>query len=184
MKSVVVVYHSGYGHTLKVAEAVRDGAQAIAGVSAEAISVTEMEDKWERLNAADAIIFGSPIYMGSVTAAFKKFMEDSSKIWFTQGWKDKLAAGFVNSASLNGDKQTGIIQLATFAAQHGMLWVSLGLLPANSSKAERNDLNRMGASLGAFTQADSDGGADMAPPPGDLATAKYLGKRVARLLVK
>jgi NAD(P)H dehydrogenase (quinone) len=184
MKSVVIVYHSGYGHTAKVAQAVQEGVNAASGVSAEMVSVTEMDDQWDKLNAADAIIFGSPIYMGSVSAEFKKFMEVSSKIWFTQGWQNKLAAGFVNSASFNGDKQTGIFQLATFAAQHGMLWVSLGLLPANSSKAERNDLNRMGGSLGAFTQADSDLGADVVPPAGDLATAKHLGQRVAELTLR
>ncbi|MBX9597655.1 MAG: flavodoxin family protein [Burkholderiales bacterium] len=184
MKSIAIIYHSGYGHTAKQAQAVLDGAKSVNGINTHLISVADVAQHWEVLNSADAIIFGSAVYMGSISAEFKKFMEESSKLWFTQAWKDKLAAGFVNSASFNGDKQTAIIQLATFAAQHGMLWVSLGLLPANSSKSERNDLNRMGASLGAFAQSDSDLGADVVPPLGDLATARYLGQRVAELTLR
>ncbi len=42
--------------------------------------------------------------MGSVSWQFKKFADASSKAWFTMAWKDKLAAGFTNSATLNGDK--------------------------------------------------------------------------------
>jgi len=118
MKSVAIIYHSGYGHTAKQAQAVLDGAKSVNGIDAHLISVTDVEQHWEYLNSANAIIFGSPVYMGSISAEFKKFMEASSKLWLTRAWKDKLAAGFVNSASFNGDKQTAIIQLATFAAQH------------------------------------------------------------------
>lgn len=184
MKSIVVLFHSGYGHTAKQAQAVFEGAGSVAGVTAKLISVTDVETHWDDLNAADAIIFGAPTYMGSVSAEFKKFMEASSKLWYTQAWKNKLAAGFTNSASLNGDKFNSMMQLITFAGQHGMLWVPLDLLPANSSKSERNDLNRMGGFLGAYAQSDSDLGADVVPPKGDLDTAKHLGKRVAELALK
>ena len=59
---------------------------------------------WETLAAADAIVFGSPTYMGNVSWQFKSFADASSKPWYGQAWKDKLAAGFTNSASINGDK--------------------------------------------------------------------------------
>jgi multimeric flavodoxin WrbA len=176
-----VVYHSGYGHTGKQAQAVHDGAQSVAGTSVQLVTVAEVDKHWDDLARADAIIFGAPTYMGGISAGFKKFMEVSSKPWYTQTWKDKLAAGFTNSASLNGDKLNSLVELAIFAAQHSMIWVSLGLLPANNSKSQRNDLNRMGAFLGAMSQSDADVGAEVAPPPGDLETAKYLGKRVAEI---
>ena len=60
---------------------------------------------WDLLNDADAIIFGSPTYMGSPSWQFKKFADASSKVWFTRGWQDKVFGGFTNSASLNGDKR-------------------------------------------------------------------------------
>lgn len=184
MKSVVIVYHSGYGHTKKQAEAVHTGASEVDGIQAKLISVEDVAENWHALNAADAIIFGAPTYMGSLSAKFKQFMEDSSKLWFTGAWKNKIAAGFTNSASINGDKFNSLIQLVTFAAQHSMIWVNLGLMPANSSKAKRNDLNHLGSFLGAMAQSDSDIGPDIAPPEGDLATARHLGKHVAETALR
>ena len=182
MSKVAVVYHSGYGHTAKQAEAVFAGAQSVAGVDASLLSVAEMDDAfWATLTAADAIVFGAPTYMGSVSAPFKAFMDASSKAWFGQTWKDKIAGGFTNSASLNGDKLNSLVQLAVLAAQHGMIWVGTGMLPANSSKAQRNDVNRMGSFLGAMAQSDSDVGPDAGPPAGDLETAKLYGKRIAEV---
>lgn len=180
--SIAVVYHSGYGHTQKQAEAVAAGARQAAGAQVVLIPVAEAEARIDEINAADAIIFGAPTYVGSASAAFKGFMEYSSKIWFTQGWKDKLAAGFTTSGSQSGDKLATLSQLSVFAAQHGMIWVGLDLLPGNnSSKGSVNDLNRLGSWLGAMAQANGDEGPDVAPIGSDLATASHLGKRVAEL---
>lgn len=184
MKSLIVLFHSGYGHTKKQAESVHLGAQEVHGVKSQLINVTDLANHWDDLNNAHAIIFGAPTYMGALSAEFKKFMEESSKIWYTRGWANKIAAGFTNSASLNGDKFNSMMQLITFAGQHGMIWVPLNLLPSNSSKSERNDLNRMGSYLGAYSQSDSDLGADKVPPQGDLDTAKHLGKHVAEVTLK
>ena len=180
MIKVAVVYHSGYGHTKKQAEAVVSGASA-AGAKVQLISVADVDAHWDDLAQADAIIFGAPTYMGSLSGDFKKFMDASSKPWFTQAWKDKIAAGFTNSASLSGDKLNSLLQLAVFAGQHAMIWVSLGLMPSNSSKSQRNDPNRIGAYLGAMGQSDSDMGTDVAPPQGDLDTAAHLGERVVEI---
>ena len=179
MSKVAVVYHSGYGHTAEVAKAVARGAANIAGIEAQLISVTDVDKHWQDLDAADAIIFGAPTYMGSVSAPFKAFMDASSKVWFTQGWKDKIAAGFTHSGSQNGDKFNSLTQLYTFAMQHGMIWIGLGLMPGNnSSKGSVNDLNRLGSFSGAMTQSNVDQGAE-AIPASDLKTAEHLGRRVA-----
>jgi multimeric flavodoxin WrbA len=177
---VVVVYHSGYGHTKKQAEAVATGASSVVGAKVALIPVEEAEARVEELNAADAVIFGAPTYMGGVSAQFKTFIDWTSKVWLTGGWKDKLAAGFTNSASLNGDKQNSLQQLVTLAAQHQMLWVSLGLPPGNnSSTGSPDDLNRLGASLGAMAQSNADEGPEKGPSASDLRTAEHLGRRVA-----
>jgi len=182
MSKVAVVYHSGYGHTKKQAEAVAKGSAA-TGAEVTLVAVEDVNDKWDVLEKADAIIFGAPTYMGSLSAQFKTFMDASSKVWFHRGWQDKLAAGFTTSGSQSGDKLAALQQLSVFAAQHGMLWVSLGLLPGNnSSKGSVNDLNRLGSFLGAMAQANSDEGAEIAPPSSDLLTAEHLGRRVAEQL--
>jgi NAD(P)H dehydrogenase (quinone) len=180
MTKVAVVYHSGYGHTAEQAKAVARGANSIAGVTAQLIPVDNIEGHWDDLDQADAIIFGAPTYMGSVSAPFKAFMDASSKVWFEQKWKNKIAAGFTNSGSQSGDKLNSLLQLAVFAAQHGMIWVGLGLLPGNnSSKGSVNDPNRLGGFLGAMAQSNVDQGPEGGPIASDLKTAAHLGERVA-----
>lgn len=180
MSKIAIVFHSGYGHTARQAEAVKSGAESVPGSEVTLVPVAEADSHWDALAAADAIVFGAPTYMGSVSAPFKEFMDKSSKVWFTQGWKDKIGAAFTNSASQSGDKLNSLIQLAVFGAQHGMVWVGLGLMPGNnSSQGSVNDLNRLGGYLGAMAQSNADQGAD-AMLESDLKTAAALGERVAK----
>lgn len=182
MKKVAIVYHSGYGHTTKAAQAIQSGA-VNAGAAAELIAIDGegnlTDAQWASIAAADAIVFGTPTYMGGASWQFKKFADASSKPWYTQMWKDKLAAGFTNSASMNGDKFSTIQYLMTFAQQHSMLWVGTGLMPANSKAAQRNDVNYLAGFSGLLTQSPSDASPEEGPLPGDLETAKLFGKRIA-----
>jgi multimeric flavodoxin WrbA len=175
---VSIAYHSGYGHTAALAEAVRAGAVE-AGAEAHLIKVDEIsEEQWETLDRSDAIVFGSPTYMGTASGAFHVFAEATSKRWFGQDWQNKLAAGFTNSASKSGDKLHTLQFFQTLAAQHGMHWVNLGLRPGwNSSTASENDLNRLGFFTGAAAQTNLDEGPE-AVHKSDLATAEHLGRRV------
>ncbi|MDO9165889.1 MAG: flavodoxin family protein [Rhodoferax sp.] len=181
MAKVAVVFHSGYGHTLRMAQAVAEGAGAqLVAIDAEG---NLPDTGWETLAAADAIIFGSPTYMGSVSWQFKKFADASSKPWYVQAWKDKVAAGFTNSAGLNGDKQGTLTTLFTLAMQHSMIWVSQGLMPSNTKAATRADVNNLVSYSGAIAQSPSDASpAEMLQ--GDLDTAKLFGKRVAEVAAK
>ena len=179
MSKIAVVYHSGYGHTQAVAEAVAKGAESVAGVTVTLISVAAAEAREAELDGADAIIFGSPTYMGGVSAEFARFKDWTSKRWMTRAWQDKLAAGFTVSASWGGDKQNTLNQLLTLAAQHGMVWIGLGLAPGNNhSKGSIDDLNRTGASLGVMAQANADQGVE-GIGESEFRTARALGKRVA-----
>ena len=181
MSKIVIVYHSGYGHTKKVAEAVAEGSGgALLAIDAEG---NLPEGGWEQLAAARAIVFGSPTYMGSVSWQFKKFADASSKAWFTQVWKDKLAAGFTNSASMNGDKLSTLHYMFTLSQQHGMFWVGTGMMPSNAKAATRNDINYVASSSGLMTATPSDASAEEMVP-GDIATAKFFGQRVAAAAAK
>ena len=183
MSHTVVVYHSGYGHTRKQAEAVYKGAAGIAGATAELLEISAEGElpagAWEKLEAADAIIFGSPTYMGGPSWQFKRFADASSKPWFGSKWKNKVAAGFTNSASMNGDKLSTLHYMITLAMQQGMVWVGTGMMPANSKAATRNDVNWLGSFAGAMAQSPSDSSPEEGPPPGDLETARLFGARVA-----
>jgi NAD(P)H dehydrogenase (quinone) len=181
MTKIAVVFHSGYGHTLRMAQAVAQGAGGqLVAIDADG-QLTEAD--WATLSAADAIVMGSPTYMGSVSWQFKKFADATSKYWFSQAWKDKVFAGFTNSASLNGDKLSTLNYLCTLAMQHGGVWVGTGMLPSNAKAAQRNDVNYLGAFSGAMAQSPSDSSpAEM--PPGDLETARLFGQRVAALATR
>lgn len=180
MVSVAIVYHSGFGHTKVQAEAVERGAKSVPGVTVDLMTVEQAEGRWSDLAASDAIVLGAPTYMGSASAPMKKFMEASSKIWAGHGWKDKIAAGFTNSASQSGDKLNTLVQFAVFAMQHGMVWVGLDLMPGNnSSKGSLDDLNRLGGFMGAMAQSNADQGPEHGPRASDLKTAEHLGRRVA-----
>lgn len=177
-----IVYHSGFGHTARLAEAVEEGVAQTAGAEALVLSVEEAPSHWDALIAADGIIFGAPTYMAGASAEFKAFQDASSHAVLAKGglWRNKIAAGFTNSGSRAGDKLSTLIQIALFAAQHGMHWVNLDLPPANNSSTGSDDeRNRLGFWLGAAAQSNVDQGPDQTPPPSDLATAAYLGRRVA-----
>ena len=176
MANIVIVFHSGYGHTQRVAQAVADGAGAqLLAIDADG---NLPEGGWETLAAADAIVFSSPTYMGGVSWQFKKFADASSKVWYTQGWKDKLFAGFTNSATMNGDKVTTLTYLWTLAMQHSGIWVSMGILPTNNKAATRDSMNYVGGYGGLLTQSPSDASpAEMLK--GDFDTARAFGERIA-----
>ena len=176
MAKVAIVYHSGYGHTERMAQSVAQGAAGtLIGIDAEG---NLPEGAWETLAAAEAIIMGSPTYMGTVSWQFKKFADATSKPWFSQQWKNKVFAGFTNSATMNGDKLSTLHYLFTLAMQHGGIWVGTGMLPKNSKAATRDDINNLGSSAGLITATPSDASVDEMVP-GDIATAKAFGLRIA-----
>ena len=188
MTTVAIVAHSGYGHTAKQAQAVLEGAGTVAGAKATLLTIDAEgnlpEGGWETLAGAGAIIFGSPTYMGGPSWQFKKFADASSKPWFGQAWRDKVAAGFTNSASMNGDKFSTVQYFMTLAMQQSMIWIGTGMMPANTKSATRNDLNYLAGYSGALAQSPSDGSPDEGPLPGDLETAKQFAARVAGFAVR
>lgn len=188
MVNIVIVFHSGYGHTRKQAEAVHAGTASVEGAQVESLAIDAEgnlpEGGWDKLAAADAIVFGAPTYMGGPSWQFKKFADASSKPWFGQAWKDKVAGGFTNSATVNGDKYSTISYMFTLAMQQSMIWVGTGLMPSNLKASTRNDVNWLGGFGGALAQSPADVGPDEGPLPGDLETARLFGIRIAQTALR
>lgn len=173
MTQISIVYHSGFGHTKVVAERVKAGAESVPGTQARLIPVEEVDAHWATLEASDAIVFGSPTYMGNVSGPFKTFMDASSKPWLEQKWKDKLAAGFTISGSPSGDKLNTLQSLMIFAMQHGMVWVGNAEMPYNEQ-----GINRLGSFTGVMAQAGQVP-PEVEPNEADRLSAEALGRRVA-----
>ena len=178
MAKVAVVFHSGYGHTLRMAQSVAQGAGGeLVAIDADG---NLAEAGWATLASADAIIFGSPTYMGSVSWQFKKFADASSKPWYSQHWKDKIFGGFTASSNVNGDKHSTLHYFMTLAMQHGGVWVGTGLNYNNIKASQRSDVNYLASSAGPMAQTAGDAsGEEM--NAGDLETARLFGARIAEV---
>ncbi|TYK67306.1 flavodoxin family protein [Colwellia echini] len=185
MKSIAVVYHSASGVTHSLANAIQQGASTIYNaqgaveVNAYRIQPEHIhqgrfiaQDMLDNISKADAIIFGSPTYMGSISAQFKAFVDASSEIWFSGGWTNKIAAAFTVGSYYSGDQLSTIQYLQTLAGQHGMLWAGLD----GKGLKENNVVNNSGAQSGLITYTQNS-----KVPSDALLTARYLGERVARL---
>ncbi|GAB6968668.1 flavodoxin family protein [Komagataeibacter kakiaceti JCM 25156] len=185
MPVIAIVYFSGYGHTARLADAVAEGLHTAPGAEALPLRISPdgalPDGALEQLGHADAIIYGTPTYMGGPAWQFKKFAEATARIWLAEGWKDKIAAGFTNSASVNGDKAMTLAYLWTLSQQHGQIWVGTGLLPANTKANGPADVNWSGGSVGVMAISPSDASTEEAPREGDLETGRLLGLRVARI---
>lgn len=187
MPTVSIIYFSGTGHTTKLAEAVHKGASALPGVSTHLIAISgddivkgrySNDQVFAKLDASDAIIFGSPTYMGGPAAQFKAFADATGGKWFTNAWKDKIGAGFTVSSGASGDKLSTLHYFFTLAMQLGMIWVGLPELPMNDK-----GINRLSSYSGVMAQAGQEP-TDVAPNAADKLTGELLGKRVAEYALK
>ena len=188
MAKIAVIYHSLYGHTKLQAEAVLRGAQGVEDVTATLYTAEEAAAKLDELDAADAMIFGAPTYMGSMSAGMKTFLEAAAKKWFTLAWKDKVAGAFTNSSSFSGDKLNTLVGLVINAMQHGMIYVGTGMMPSANRPEEMNSIqgpgpeahNRVGSFTGPMAASFQVHPPD-APVKGDIETAELYGQRVAEI---
>ncbi|MCG7497633.1 flavodoxin family protein [Vibrio sp. Of7-15] len=184
MKSIAIVYFSKTGTTHALAEAIKNGAQDQETATATLYPLSGkdiIEGRYDNtqlfteLRQADAIIFGSPTYMGGPAAQFKAFADASSETWGEQLWRNKIAAGFTCGGSLNGEQEQTLLYFFTLASQHGMLWAGLDMPNGYEDKT----INRLGVQFGASAATEDNGKVQTI----DIKTAQYLGERIAGLLV-
>ena len=186
MAKVYVVYHSMSGHTKLQAEAVARGAAGVPGATATLLTAEEATARMDELDGADAIVFGSATYMGSMSADMKKFVEAAAKKWFTLAWKDKVAGAFTNSSNFSGDKLNTLIGFVINAMQHGMIYVGTAQMPAANEPAGTKSIegpsskahNRVSSFVGPMASSFQVKPGE-APGQGDIETAEMYGARVA-----
>ena len=184
MKRLAVIFHSGHGHTGHIAGQVAAGARGVPGVEVQLLQATELAVQPQALADFDALVLGSPTYLGGVSGPFKSFMDATGRLWREQKLKGKLAAGFTVSSLPAGDKQSTLLSLFVFAMQHGMVWVGNPILPEqHQGVPEEQAANRLGSWSGLMAQAGHAAPADSFVP-GDLKTARLFGRNVAEVLLR
>lgn len=181
MAKIAVVFHSANGTTKQLAQAIASGSKSVSGadvITPEISGSDIIEGRFrntemiEQLSSVDAMIFGSPTYMGCVSAQFKSFADATGELWAEKLWANKFAAGFTIGSNFSGDQLNTIQYMQIFANQHGMLWASLDI-PGNCDPENRN---RLGAQSGLIAHTTNDTLNEV-----DLITAHYLGQRVAKI---
>ena len=192
--SICIIYHSNYGHTRRVAHAIAQGVELYSdsivenkdshtdvtkSIESICLDISKMnEAEWKVTDKADMLVFGCAVYMGSVTAEFKAFMDASSQRWFNRKWHGKWSAGFANSGGLSGDKLAVLQQICLFAMQHGMNWAGFPVMPTGHTD---QDINRLSSFLGLMTQS-LDAPPEQTPPEGDIQTAIKFGEHLAKVV--
>lgn len=182
MKKLALVFHSAHGHTGFIAQHVAEGARSVADTRVAVLDATAVAQSPQDLLAYDGFIFGSPTYLGGVSAQFKGFMDATGRLWREQRLKGRIAAGFTVSSLPAGDKQTTLISLFTFSMQHGMVWVGNPIIPEQHSGVPcEHAANRLGSWTGLMAQAGHAAPAESFAP-GDVKTAHMFGRHVATSL--
>jgi multimeric flavodoxin WrbA len=180
MKTIAIVYHSASGRTERIAQTIASGARQVPGCEVHLLNAQELIEQPQALLAYHGLIFGSPTYLGGVSAPLKALMDATGPLWRQQKLRGRLAAGFTVSALPAGDKQSTLISLFTFCMQHGMLWAGNPILPEQHLGVPIEEAaNRLGSWSGLMAQADKTT-ADFCP--GDLKTARMFGQHVAETL--
>lgn len=184
---VSIVTHSPSGHTAAMGKAVALGASAVAGVIVhehQIVGTDILEGRWFNeailadLDASHAIIIGSPTFMGCVSSQLKSFMDTTSERYLRRQWVDKIGAAFTVSGLPAGDKGNMLTTCATFALQHGMIWVGIAQSPVSGQ-----GINRLGFFAGAAGQALFEPPTET-PNAEDRLTAECLGRRVAEVTLR
>ncbi len=193
-KLLVAVY-SFSGHTVKLAEALAEGAREIGDVEVELKQVPEFlpesffADKPELqaarasmanipvatiddLLAADGIAFGSPVHFGSFASQWKQFIDQLSPVYVKGSLVNKPVSLFVSAGSVHGGEEAALLSMMVPLLNLGMLPVGVPY-PIQGQGPEFD----AGSPYGAVFVTGHHGENPLAE--GDATIARLLGKRLA-----
>ncbi len=90
---------------------------------------TKLEDAFNKIKEADFVLFGSPVYFGSMTAQLKAFFDKTRAVRAEKEWRGKPMAAITVGASKYGGQER------TLEAVHSCGLVSGMTLLGNSSSS-------------------------------------------------
>lgn len=199
---ILIVYYSLYGHVFKLAQAVKEGAQSVAGAEVLFRRVEEFDivlkktadDQYlnqvrdqqkdipvctlDDLRDADGVIFGSPTRYGNMTAQTKQLIDSTGSLWLKGEMEGKPAGVFCSTATTHGGQETTLLTMMVPLLHLGMLIVGVPYSVDGMLHTE----GRGGTPYGATTVAGGKG--ELQPKPEDLSIARALGRRVAEITAK
>lgn len=127
MSKVLIVYATNYGNTKKMAEAIAEGAKSVNKTIVDIKTAEEVTA--EQVQAADALIVGSPVHMGSPDWRVKKFIDTvCSKLWMGDKLIGKVGGVFAcggGYGSAGGGCEVTMLALLNNLAELGLILVPL-----------------------------------------------------------
>jgi NAD(P)H dehydrogenase (quinone) len=199
---ILVVYYSLYGHTLKMAQAVCQGAASVQGAqvvlkrvaefaenepkmreSKHASAIMELQKdikicQVEDLKEADGLLIGTPTRYGNMTAQVKRLIDSTVQLWLEGALEGKPVGVFTSTATTHGGQESTLLSMMIPLLNLGMLITGVPYSTPGMLHTE----GRGGTPYGATTVAGPDN--SLEPTAADLEIAKALGKRVAEITRK
>ncbi len=199
---VLVVYYTMNGHTHRLAEAAAEGARQVEGAEVmlrrvpETLSEAELKKRGasdearkvfskvlictpEELEGAEAVIFGTPSYLGNMSGQMRTFLDSLGELWKRNALVGKVGSVFVSSGSQHGGQEAAILSFHPTLLHLGMVIVGL---PYSFESQRRIDEVVGGSPYGASTIAGRAG--ERMPSETELAGARFQGKHVAEIALK
>jgi NAD(P)H dehydrogenase (quinone) len=198
---LLVVFYSTYGHVYKMAEAIAEGAKAVAGTAVDIRRVPETlpQEVLEKMGAveaqkqfshipvctvdeladADAIIFGTPTRFGNMCGQMRQFLDATGQLWAKGALVGKVGSVFASTATQHGGQESTILTFHITLLHQGFVVVGL---PYAFQGQMRIDEITGGSPYGASTIAGGDG--SRMPSENELEAARFQGKHVATIAAK
>ena len=164
----VVVYHSQFGHTKKLAYAIAEGASEVDGTTVQVVPVRDASH--EDLLEADVIFWGSPNHFGNMSVPMKRFVDGTVALFDEGKLAGKVGSVFSCSEALHGDQEYALWSLLIPMLQHGM--VVVGLDPREPANDKFGYHFGVGASSLGREAAEK-------PDTEELAVARAMGRCAA-----
>jgi len=196
MPRILVLYHSTYGHILKMAEAVAAGARS-AGAEVEIRRVPELVPEEvarasgyvmdqphpvatvDELPSYDAIIIGVGTRYGRMASQMASFLDQTGGLWASGALNGKVGSAFSSTATQHGGQETTLMAIHTNLLHFGMVTVGL---PYSFQGQMRLDEVVGGSPYGATTIAGGDGSRQ--PSETELEGARFQGAHVAEIAAR
>ncbi|MCX7708568.1 MAG: flavodoxin family protein [Clostridia bacterium] len=87
---------------------------------------SKLEEAFELMKKADGLVFGSPVYFGSVSGQLKALFDKTRKLRVEKAFYNKVAAGVTVGTSRFGGQETTMKALHDIMLVHGMIIVADG----------------------------------------------------------
>jgi len=176
--NILIAYHSDYGNTRKMAEAIAAGIRAANGDLHPILKLAEQTSQ-EDLIDADVIFFGTPVHMGSMAWPMKKLIDEAGKLWMEGALEGKVGGVFVSSGGFGnagGGVETTMIALHAHFLEQGMIVIGFPKhLPGYADG---------GLHWGAYGRSGNHEGMPATVPDAALVAARSYGAHVVDMATR